>query len=236
MLDINIHLVFDVLAVMAGLAAGLWQKIALRFPDNPHLNTPYVGVLIIGAVLGGYVFGTWNLQPTQPVTLAHSLLGALVGGVAAVEIYKIISRIQAPTGIAFAFPLSIAIAVGRMGCLLSGMEDMTYGTPTALPWGMDFGDGIKRHPVQLYESLTIIFWAVGLFFWSQRNVASYGLYAFPATTGIYALQRFGWEWLKPYPAVIGPFNLFHVLSVLLFLYSVTLLFIRRRHARRPPGT
>ena len=27
------------------------------------------------------------------------------------------------------------------------------GTPTDLPWGVDFGDGVRRHPTQLYESL-----------------------------------------------------------------------------------
>ena len=32
---------------------------------------------------------------------------------------------------------------------------MTYGTPTALPWGVDFGDGVPRHPVQLYEAATM---------------------------------------------------------------------------------
>ena len=26
-----------------------------------------------------------------------------------------------------------------------------YGTPTDLPWGVDFGDGLRRHPTQLYE-------------------------------------------------------------------------------------
>ena len=38
---------------------------------------------------------------------------------------------------------------------------MTYGTPTTLPWGVDFGDGVPRHPVQLYEAATMaIFLAV----------------------------------------------------------------------------
>jgi prolipoprotein diacylglyceryltransferase len=41
--------------------------------------------------------------------------------------------------------------VGRIGCFLTGLADNTYGTPTGLPWGVDFGDRIHRHPTQLYE-------------------------------------------------------------------------------------
>jgi prolipoprotein diacylglyceryltransferase len=37
--------------------------------------------------------------------------------------------------------------------------------------------------------------------------------------GFYAIQRFVWEFLKPYGAVIGPFNLFHLLSLTLLAYA-----------------
>jgi hypothetical protein len=36
-----------------------------------------------------------------------------------------------------------------VGCFLTGLSDRTYGTPTPLPWGIDFGDGIPRHPPAL---------------------------------------------------------------------------------------
>ena len=49
------------------------------------------------------------------------------------------------------FPLVLGIAVGRIGCFLTGLTDNTYGTPTSLPWGVDFGDSVLRHPTQLYE-------------------------------------------------------------------------------------
>jgi prolipoprotein diacylglyceryltransferase len=45
----------------------------------------------------------------------------------------------------------LGIAVGRIGCFLSGLADRTYGVATALPWAVDFGDGVARHPTQLYE-------------------------------------------------------------------------------------
>jgi phosphatidylglycerol---prolipoprotein diacylglyceryl transferase len=57
-------------------------------------------------------------------------------------------------------------AIGRMGCLLSGDGD--YGTPTTLPWGMSFPNGVvptteRVHPTPVYEFLA---WcAIGAFLW-----------------------------------------------------------------------
>jgi hypothetical protein len=45
----------------------------------------------------------------------------------------------------------VGIAIGRVGCFLTGLADDTYGVATQLPWGIDFGDGVRRHPTQLYE-------------------------------------------------------------------------------------
>ena len=59
--------------------------------------------------------------------------------------------IHAATGDLLVTPLVLGIAVGRIGCFLSGLADRTYGVATALPWGVDFGDGVARHPTQLYE-------------------------------------------------------------------------------------
>ena len=47
--------------------------------------------------------------------------------------------------------------------------------------------------------------------------ASAGFYLF---VGVYAVQRFGWEFLKPYGTVIGPLNLFHFLSLALVVYAL----------------
>ena len=49
-----------------------------------------------------------------------------------------------------------------------------------------------------------------------------GFYAFVA---FYAVQRFAWEFFKPYATVIGPLNLFHLLSLALVAYA--LVFARR---------
>lgn len=107
--------------------------------------------------------------------------------------------------------------------LFAGLDDFTYGTPTAWPWGHDFADGIPRHPVQLYESA-----AMGVFA-LLYVVAVLNRSAFVITNGFYLVlvyygaQRFLWEFLKPYGTLIGPFTLFHLLSLSILLYAVVML-------------
>ena len=140
---------FDLLACLAALGVGLWQRARFTFPDNPFMDSRYIFVLLLGCVVGGYTFGTLNLVLTHQFALAHSVLGALTGAIVFVEIYKAARGIHVATGASYALPFCVAVAVGRIGCFLAGLDDMTCGTPATLPWAVDFGDGIPRHPVIL---------------------------------------------------------------------------------------
>jgi phosphatidylglycerol:prolipoprotein diacylglycerol transferase len=85
-----------------------------------------------------------------------TIVGALIGGLIAVETIKKQIGERRSTGDLFAIPLALGIAIGRVGCFLTGLSDNTYGTVTSLPWGIDFGDGLRRHPTQLYEILFLL--------------------------------------------------------------------------------
>lgn len=92
-----------------------------------------------------------------------------------------------------------------------------------MPWGHDFGDGIQRHPVQLYECAAMaIFaaWYVGMVMQRNSFVITNGFYL---ALAFYGLQRFVWEFLKPYAGLIGPLTLFHLLSFAIMLYAVVML-------------
>ena len=133
------------------------------------------------------------------------------------------SRRHGPTGARFALPLAVGVAVGRIGCFFSGLDDFTHGTPTTLPWGHDFGDGIMRHPVQLYESAAMAAFAAFYVMRVHRNdrfVIDNGFYL---AVGFYGAQRFVWEFFKPYGALIGPFTLFHLLSAAIVAYAVVMI-------------
>jgi hypothetical protein len=45
-------------------------------------------------------------------------------------------------------------------------------------------------------------------------------HGFQAMIIVYAAQRFAWEFLKPYPAVAGPLNVFHLLMLGLIAYGL----------------
>lgn len=60
------------------------------------------------------------------------------------------------TGDAFVVPVLVGMIIGRPGYQLSDARDLTYGTPTTLPWGWDYGDGVLRHSTAFYEILELV--------------------------------------------------------------------------------
>jgi phosphatidylglycerol:prolipoprotein diacylglycerol transferase len=224
MSSVLIHGAFDVLAWTAAGLAALWlaRVEKLWFPAVTT-NLPYLAAILLGAGLGAYAFGTANLWLSGMPGVARSIEGAVAGGILAVELYKRAAGIRTRTGARFALPFCVGVAVGRIGCYLAGLDDFTYGTPTSLPWGHDFGDGILRHPVQLYEAAAMAAFA-GFYVVAARLrdpfVIDNGFYLAAA---FYAAQRFGWEFLKPYGAVLGPLTLFHLLSLAIFAYACAMI-------------
>jgi len=230
-----IHTIFDIIAWVSATLFARWiayahlldeyiTKRALK--DDPG----YYFCLALGALGGAFVSGTLNLSFARIWTPGHSIAGAIAGGVVAVELYKHARGIRGSTGLQFVGPLALGIAVGRLGCYFAGLPDYTYGTPTSLPWGVDFGDGIRRHPVQLYESAAMLTFLAVYVAALGRHDRTFIRNSFYLFVGWYALQRFVWEFLKPYPAVAGPFNLFHLICAALLGYSLVML--RGKHEFR----
>ncbi|MCB0309533.1 MAG: prolipoprotein diacylglyceryl transferase, partial [Bdellovibrionales bacterium] len=161
----------------------------------------------------------------------HSVAGALFGGIFSTEIYKWLKGVRGSTGSLFVPSLALGIAIGRLGCFFSGLVDHTYGIATNLPWAINFGDSIFRHPVQLYESLSmfIFFWIYVALRKQKPFLASQiGFYLFIM---YYASQRFLWEFYKPYARVWGKMNLFHLVCLGLIFYAALCIFYRRHYAR-----
>jgi prolipoprotein diacylglyceryltransferase len=214
-----LHSLFDALALLAALALYRWGPTVSASAPPWQTQPYYIPVATLGASLGAYLLGSLNLALTGIDGLSRSIEGALLGAILAIEALKAVRGQRGSTGVRFVAPLALAIAVGRIGCFLAGLGDMTYGTPTSLPWAHDFGDGVPRHPVQLYESLTMaVFLLVFLYLVRRRSplALSAGFYLF---IGVYAGQRFLWEFLKPYGTIVGPLNLFHIVSLWLIAYA-----------------
>lgn len=126
--------------------------------------------LIAGAALGAaagsrllYVLQYWNVLQAQPALTwlsGKTIVGGILGGWMGVEIAKRVLGWRESTGDGFVWPLVAALLVGRLGCQLAGLHDLTYGNPTGLPWGWDYGDGVPRHPVALYEMVGVLLLAL----------------------------------------------------------------------------
>ncbi len=195
-----------------------------------RIGPAYVAALAVGIVAGAWGFGSINSAMMAIPHPSHSIAGALAGGIIAVELYKAARGIRVSTGVIWVGPIALGIAIGRLGCLFAGVGDDTYGLPTNLPWGVDLGDGIHRHPVQLYESLAMTgFLAVYLAALRSRADWTRGR-AFYLFILFYAAQRFAWEFFKPYPDLVGPLNLFQLLAVAMIAYA--LIFDARARRKR----
>jgi prolipoprotein diacylglyceryltransferase len=129
-----------------------------------------------GAALGARLLA-WLANPEATYDLPGVLLGGktivggLIGGLIGVELVKWSMGIRRSTGDLYAPALAVAIAIGRVGCLLTGIADDTSGRPTSLPWGMDLGDGVSRHPTQLYEIVVLAAMVVPLWRLARRTMA-----------------------------------------------------------------
>ena len=233
------HTVFDLAAWGGGLALSValyrWRLKALTEGVARKVAGGYFAALALGAIPGAWLLGSLNSLRGATPALSHSVAGALVGAIVGVEVYKALRGVKGSTGGIFVGSFSLGVAVGRLGCFFAGLPDDTYGAPTRLPWAVDLGDGVGRHPVQLYESASMaLFLAIYLMDLARRRdwAMRRGFYVM---CGWYGLQRFCWEFLKPYPRLMGPFNVFHLLCLGLVIYGWVYYRADRRRQRLSQG-
>jgi phosphatidylglycerol:prolipoprotein diacylglycerol transferase len=156
----------------------------------------------------------------------------LVGAYLAVELAKLLLGLDVKTGDTFALPLALALAVGRWGCFFNGC---CYGVETSLPWGIDFGDGVRRHPTQIYESLYHLGMAGVLIVLLRQGWLRYQHLKFYLIA--YGAYRFATEFIRPEPAEWLRLTFYQWVSVaLIFGLSVQWAFDRQRQLREAAQT
>jgi phosphatidylglycerol---prolipoprotein diacylglyceryl transferase len=158
-LTVSLHLIFETLGFAIGFRYFLW----LRNRQKDRINDANRAWIIIGATFGAFFFSRLIGALESPITLFHSkhtllylyanktIVGGLLGALLVVEVTKKIIHEKNSSGDLFTYPLILAMMIGRVGCFTSGLTEETYGIPTRSFLGIDFGDGLYRHPVTLYE-------------------------------------------------------------------------------------
>jgi phosphatidylglycerol---prolipoprotein diacylglyceryl transferase len=202
--SVYIHQVTDLIAYTFGFRYYLhlkkkWHVARFSMETNSWL---IIGCLF-GALLGSKVLAWaeaplyyWQIRDNPLFWFGgKTIVGGLLGGWLGIEIVKKLNRITVSTGDPCVFPLIAGIAIGRIGCFVTGLEDNTCGVATRLPWGVDFGDGIPRHPAQVYEILFLI--ALAVILWRSRSHGRGNGRLFRWFMGAYLGFRFLVEFIKP---------------------------------------
>jgi phosphatidylglycerol---prolipoprotein diacylglyceryl transferase len=159
-----------------------------------------------------------------------TVIGGVVGGIVGVEIMKKIIGEKKRTGDLFVFPLMLAIIIGRIGCLFTGVSDGTVGNPSNMPWAFDQGDGIPRHPTSLYEIIfLLILWPI-LAKISKRGKLKEGV-LFKLFIISYLTFRYFIEFIKdtiPFALGLSAIQIVCLVTALIYLYKVC----KSRHSKK----
>jgi prolipoprotein diacylglyceryltransferase len=204
----ELHPLFEAAGYAAGFAVYRWERARRGDALTDERRWVVIAAAAVGALVGARALGLLEQAPRLGLHWSQvmqpggkTIVGGLLGGWAAVELAKKVAGVRSRTGDLFAVPLCVGIAVGRLGCFFAGLADDTYGKVTTLPWGVDFGDGVRRHPTQLYEFLFLMVLAVALWRWQRRpHVEGQVFRGFLAA---YLGWRLVEDFLKPQPVVAG---------------------------------
>ena len=228
-----VHYLFESLALILGVMVYRHQGRQKTQAGLLSATTfPVVLGCLIGAAIGNkLVFWLqyphlWVLYKNDFLAwfMGQSIVGGLLGGWLGVELGKKWAGIQKRTGDNFVLPILLGIVVGRIGCFLAGLHDATYGLPSSLPWAIDFGDGIARHPTQLYEAGLALFLLLTYRYWHHWFSATPGL-SFRVLMWVYLLWRLAVDFLKPVPYAypLGLSGIQWVCALALLLISTLLI-------------
>ena len=185
----------------------------------------------LGAFCGGmlgaklpFVLLDWDgfLSGSAWFDSGKTLVLGLVGGYFGVEATKWAMHITVKTGDGFAVPVAAAIAVGRLACFSAGC---CAGSATEVPWAVDFGDGVARHPTQLYEFAFHLSSAAVLAQLQAHAIFRGQLIKLYIIS--YLLYRFATEFIRPEPKLWLELSVYQW-AALAFMPVFVLLWLRDR--------
>jgi phosphatidylglycerol:prolipoprotein diacylglycerol transferase len=218
--------------LLAGIVVSLvfWRR---RARDDKRL------VFIYGAALVGAFFGAklvylaaegWQHlgAPDMWLQLAagKSILGALLGGYAFVELAKWQLGYRKTTGDDFALIAPISITLGRIGCLLHGC---CLGVTCQPAWyALRDSAGVLRWPAVPVEiGFNLVAFAGFLLLRRWRLLPGQHFHLYLMGYGVF---RFAHEFLRATPRIAGPLSGYQFASLAVALFGAVC-FYRRRTSR-----
>ncbi|SKA22663.1 Prolipoprotein diacylglyceryltransferase [Chitinophaga eiseniae] len=203
-LHLPLHAITETLGMFIGFRYFLFLR--RRQGDRVDSNNRIWSIIgaTFGALLGSRLLGALENPPgllhaDNPLLYIYqnkTIVGGLLGGLIGVETVKKAVGERQSTGDLFTYPLILAMMIGRIGCFSMGVYEETYGVSTTLPWGMNLGDGLLRHPVSLYEIVFLLLLWQLLRMISRRYALVSGA-RFQLFMIGYLLFRFTLDFIKP---------------------------------------
>lgn len=211
------------------------RRRGLRLTEDDQVNfillTVFAGILVSRVY---YVVFNWSYYGQFPWEIPAvwrgglAFHGGVLGGLCSTWWYA--RRKQIPflrlTDL-LAPPLILGQAFGRFGNFMNGDA---HGVPTTLPWGLVFPPqspaglkfpGTPLHPTMLYEMAINL--AIFGYLWSTRQHAAKDGYTTMRYLLLYSVGRFSVEFLRGDSLWLGSFRTAQVVSVILFVISVSLI-------------
>lgn len=219
--------------MLAGIAMSLWFWTRLARRDD-RLLMVYIGALA-GAFIGAKVVyllceGWIDLAAPdrwQRLATGKTILGALLGGYAGVEISKKYLGYTRATGDWFAVIAPAGIILGRFGCLLHGC---CLGGVCAHSrwWTLTDHTGVPRWPAVPAE---IAFNVVAILVaWILRRSGRLPGQHFHLYLIAYGLFRFLHEFGRATPRILGPLTGYQVAALAVTVLGTWRFLKRRQHA------
>jgi phosphatidylglycerol:prolipoprotein diacylglycerol transferase len=232
-----LHTVFEMLAFTLGYQLYAWQRrrAADRISDD-HRWWIFIGAAA-GALVGSHTLGVLE-RPEELGAMTwltwlgnKTIVGGLLGGLIGVELTKKQLGVTTSSGDLMTYPLMFGLAIGRIGCHLAGLADGTIGLPSTAPWAVDLGDGVPRHPVNLYEIVFLGALALALALFERSRPLPDG-----ARFKLFMIAYFGWRFFIEFykPVYFWPLGLstIQLAAVAGLAYYAGLFLYRRRQIRR----
>jgi phosphatidylglycerol---prolipoprotein diacylglyceryl transferase len=219
--------------MLLGLAisAWLWARLVRR---NDRLLVIYVIALLaafLGAKLAYLLAEGWR-EVAQPdfwkrLATGKSILGALLGGYAGVELAKRWLGYHGMTGDWFARIVPVGVILGRIGC---GLHGCCLGQPLNGSWfASTDAHGIERWPAVPMEIAFNVVCLGLVLIWSRRGFLrgqQFHVYLIA-----YGLFRFGHEFFRSTPRIVSGLSGYHLMALALAMFGA-LAFYRRAQIRR----
>jgi prolipoprotein diacylglyceryltransferase len=220
-----LHAILETAAFFIGFRYFIYlrKKLGDHYPSSKRIYI--VIAAIFGALIGSRLIGSlerpYELFRTDNIFWYvynnKTVLGGFLGGLVGVELTKKIIGEKKASGDLFVFPIILALMIGRIGCFSMGVYEETYGIATNLPWGMNLGDNITRHPVALYEIVFLLFlWIVLYQLYKKLSFQSGALFKLFMIS--YLVFRFLLDFIKPSYFMFWHLSTIQLTSLLGILY------------------